>query len=360
MPELPESLAKLLEPMSAEAPCGENLEYDLQFMELMRVAEGTPEQVMGDSVIPGEEPNWREVRAGALALFEKTRDMRLALVLMLALLKQDGLPGLRDGLGLMRGLLEKFWDQGLYPQLDPDDNNDPTFRLNVLSSLSAPPGTFGDPWKFQARLREAPLADSRQIGRFGLRDIAIASGTEEAGSLPEGKTPADMNLISAAFSEMPPEAVTLLRESAEKSIEHIRAIDTLVNEKCGSGRGPDLAGFRQLLSEAVKQLKRAGGGGDAAAEDDAGDAAPGGASGRGGRGRGAALSGEVNSPGDSIAAMEKIIRYYEDQEPSSPVPLIVRCAQRLVGKKFMEIQKILTPDAVAVLERISTEEVSSG
>ena len=142
MPELPAGLSKFLEPMSADAPCGENLEYDLKFMELMRTAEGTPEQVMGDSVIPGEEPNWREVRSGALELFEKTRDLRLSMVLSLALLKLEGLPGLRDGLGLMRGLLEKFWDSGLYPQLDPDDNNDPTFRLNVLSSFAAPPGTF--------------------------------------------------------------------------------------------------------------------------------------------------------------------------------------------------------------------------
>ena len=353
MPELPAGLSKFLEPMSADAPCGENLEYDLKFMELMRTAEGTPEQVMGDSVIPGEEPNWREVRSGALELFEKTRDLRLSMVLSLALLKLEGLPGLRDGLGLMRGLLEKFWDSGLYPQLDPDDNNDPTFRLNVLSSFAAPPGTFGDPWKFQSRLRDAPLADSRQAGRFGLRHIAMALGNEDDPTWPADQPKPDPNLISAAFAEMPPEALTALREAAEQSVEHIKAIDTLVNDKCGSGRGPDLTSFRSLLSDAAKHLKKAAAGASVTAED-----APSGSGGGGGGGggRGPSLSGDVNSSGEAIIALDKVIRYYEAAEPSSPVPLIVRCAQKLVGKKFLDIQRIVTPDAVAVLERMSAED----
>lgn len=352
MSELPDSLKAFGEAISADNPCGENLEYDAAFLELMRTAEGTPETVMGDSVIPGEEPNWREVRSASMELLGRSRDMRLVLVLTLALLKQEGLPGLRDGLGLMRRLMEQFWDTGLHPQLDPDDNNDPTFRLNVLSSLAAPPGTFGDPWKFQQRVRETPLADSRSLGRFGLADIAVANGTEEAVNWPADKPKPDPQVIQAAFAEMPPEALATLKSAAEQSVEHIKAIDGVVNTKVGGGRGPDLAGFRQLLQECVKQISKGVGGGSEAGGAESGGGAGGGAGG----GRREALSGEVMSSGDALVAMDKVIRYYETFEPSSPVPLIVKGAKRMVGKNFLEITKILTPDAVSVMERLIAED----
>src|ERR1019366_5166340 len=50
--------------------------------------------------------------------------------------------GLRDGLQLVRGLLEKFWG-ALYPLLDPADNNDPAQRLNLLRGLTQDRGSFG-------------------------------------------------------------------------------------------------------------------------------------------------------------------------------------------------------------------------
>ena len=51
-----------------------------------------------------------------------------------ALLKLRGLPGLRDGLAVLRGLIDQYWDQ-LYPRLDPDDNNDPLERMNILAAF---------------------------------------------------------------------------------------------------------------------------------------------------------------------------------------------------------------------------------
>ena len=50
-----------LQPLpDAEGPCGKDLEYDLEFLELMRVAEGKPETQFSAA----EPPNWRDVRQG--------------------------------------------------------------------------------------------------------------------------------------------------------------------------------------------------------------------------------------------------------------------------------------------------------
>jgi type VI secretion system protein ImpA len=73
------------------------------------------------------------------------------------------------------------------------------------------------------------------------------------------------------------------------------------------------------------------------------------------------LDGELSSREQVAQMFEKIYRYYERVEPSSPVPLIMKSCEKMVGKRFTEIVKVLTPDAVALLERLAaTDEQASG
>lgn len=342
---------KLLEPIPGDDPCGADLQYDPTFGALMRKAEtGEPVEI-GSPGEPGyerkdpEEPSWPEVRRECLELFGQTKDLRLATVLTVAVLRMEGLPGLRDGLALIHGLLDRYWDH-LHPKLDPDDNNDPTERLNTLAALAAPPGTFGDPWKFQHRLRSAPLAESRQLGRFSLREIEVANG--DASDWPDGQPRPEQSVISGAFREMPQERLAELAEAATQSLELVKSLDGLLRDRAGGG--PDLSGLRTMLSRIVAQFQPHLAGPEAAGEETPnGEAAPGGE----GHAPAARLAGEVTSVRDALLALDKIVRYYDTHEPSSPVSLVVRCAQRLVSKKFEEITRILDPDAVRVLERIS-------
>src|SRR3954469_25751173 len=108
----------------ADAPAGADVEFDPAYFELEKLAQGTPESVMGDEVKPAEEPEFGEVKNAALSIFDKTRDLRVAMILTTALLKEDGLPGFLDGIQLVKGFIEKLWDP-FYPKLDPTDNNDP-------------------------------------------------------------------------------------------------------------------------------------------------------------------------------------------------------------------------------------------
>src|SRR5262249_16579468 len=124
----------LLSEVSAEAPAGADVEYDPEYFELEKLARGTPESTMGDVVKPAEEPEWREVKSAALKLSERTRDIRVAMIVSISLLKQDGLAGFKDGVAVLRGLVERMWDQ-FYPKLDPDDNNDPTVRVNIFKGF---------------------------------------------------------------------------------------------------------------------------------------------------------------------------------------------------------------------------------
>jgi type VI secretion system protein ImpA len=65
------------------------------------------------------------------------------------------------------------------------------------------------------------------------------------------------------------------------------------------------------------------------------------------------ISGEIRSTQDVLQALEKICHYYERNEPSSPIPLLLRRAQRLVSKNFMDIIRELVPEASSQIENIS-------
>lgn len=51
----------LLTAVSDASPCGDDLEYDSDFLQLERDALGRPERAMGDSIQPAEPPEWRQL-----------------------------------------------------------------------------------------------------------------------------------------------------------------------------------------------------------------------------------------------------------------------------------------------------------
>ena len=66
-------------------------------------------------------PQWRLVRDLAQRILaERAKDLEVGAWLTEALVRQDGLSGLAAGAGLLAGLVEAFWDQGLFPLPDED------------------------------------------------------------------------------------------------------------------------------------------------------------------------------------------------------------------------------------------------
>jgi type VI secretion system protein ImpA len=54
-----------------------------------------------------------------------------------------------------------------------------------------------------------------------------------------------------------------------------------------------------------------------------------------------------------IAALDAIAKYYKDFEPSSPVPLLIGRARRLVKADFLEIMRDLAPSGLDTVNQIS-------
>jgi type VI secretion system protein ImpA len=349
-------IESLLSEVSPEAPCGEDLSYDASFLAL----EDMLRPKAGGGVVAGveeqaEEPNWREVREKSIELLRRSKDLRVAMYLVLASLKMDGLAGLRDGLLVLQGLLERFWEH-LYPRLDPEDNNDPLERINILQSLSPDTVSAQDPMKFKQRLAEVPLCNSPQMGRFNLRDIQVAKGEI---SVPgdEGTAGPGMSVIDAAFQDTATEELLAASQTSEEAIEHLATITTVFSKNAAQGQTPDLGDFQSVLGNIHKCIqgylaKR--GYGDASEEGAPADAAVGDEAEKGG----ISLAGDIRSPKEALLAIEKVCQYFDRHEPSSPVPMLLRRAQRLVSKNFMEVIADICPDAMSRVEMIGGTGIS--
>ncbi len=70
-------------------------------------------------------------------------------------------------------------------------------------------------------------------------------------------------------------------------------------------------------------------------------------------GRSAPLGLEsVRNRADVVTAMDAIIRYYADNEPSSPVPVMVRRIRSWVNKDFLEVMRDIAPSQSDELTRL--------
>ncbi len=68
------------------------------------------------------------------------------------------------------------------------------------------------------------------------------------------------------------------------------------------------------------------------------------------------IAGEITSRADVVKMLEKIRQYYSQYEPSSPVPFLLKRAERLVDKNFMEIMSDLAAGAVEDITKITGQE----
>ena len=336
---------ELLEPISADAPCGEDLSYDVSLQELETMARGKQETQFSAA----EPPDWKKLQARCLELFGRSKDLRIVMTLAMASIEMDGLAGFREILLLAKGLIERYWPT-VYPLLDPSDDNDPLQRMNIVATLATPVGTFGDPLRILDRLRALPLCSSIQMGRFNLADILRA----ETGAPAQGEKPAPTTAqVEAAFRDTKPEELGETLRLLNECISAVQTLDELITNTVGASRAPDLTPLSSELtamrSRVAPHVKSAGPAPAAAAET------PGSGEIQPSSGVALSLEGEIRSTDDVVKLLDKICQYYARAEPSSPVPLILRRASRLAGKDFMQILNDLSPDALPQIRSVTGE-----
>lgn len=335
-------IGSLLSPVSAEAPCGEDLAYDSAFLELAQAAQTTKadRMVAGDTATA--ETDWRAVRKQAAELFSRTKDLRVAIVLTRGLVNTAGIGGLAEGIDCLRQLLEQYW-QGVHPLLDADDDNDPTMRLNVLKELCDRDGML-------VPVRNAPLVSFPALGTFGLRHVGLATGEIK---LPEGstETPPALDLIEGAFRNCKVEELQATAAHVQQTIANLKAIENFVTQQVGLNNALRLPELIDTLLQMERVLApRLAARGAVVVDGSNGVETNGAGTGAGTETR--VAIGQVGSRDDVLRLLDKIVEYYERHEPSSPIPVLLRRCKRLVPMQFVDIVRELVPDGLTQFETL--------
>ena len=323
--------APLLQPISEAQPCGESLEDTglLASFDAFRLfGQSRPLDAPADEhekrvPKPPESKEWLEIRDKTLEALAVSKDLRLLATLGVALLRTDGIPGFSETVQVASKWLELYWSQ-VYPAVDEDV----IARRNALNC-------FADPMAVVDGVRRVPLVRSRQHGMFSLRDIDIATHQQAP---PEGSAPIDENQVNAAFASTALQELNELHAGVTAAIDALQKIDARMRDAAGSeaapGFDPLTAQFKRMSQVLRAQLaahpEGAAAGLDASAPDE----------------NAASIGGVVKSRQDAIRALDAVAEFFKRTEPSSPIPMFLARAKRLISKDFLEVLADIAPEAV--------------
>lgn len=321
---------------------GEDCEYDNAYMEMDELAVPVDSSEMGDSVVEGRDADFKSLFENASSLWGKTRDLRVATYYAIAAFCNEGLAGLKQGLQMIDYLVSNMWDV-FYPQLDPDDDNDPTERINILNMISPPAGSFSDPIKFINHFRKVKLVDSLP---YSLRDVLIAQGMLESAD-----EPVDLVMLQGQMRSVPYEEIETKANLLAEIQELLNKIADTMNEKIGDY---GYINFESLNAE-IKQLKKVydtytGGQQSDEVQENAAqegvnevqiknESAAAAAPLNSGSAAGIVnvKSYRVTNRDDALLLIQKCADYFAKAEPTSPLPYFLKRALRMADMNFIDI-----------------------
>ncbi len=223
----------LLNPIEGPNPSGANLRYDPVYD---KIKEARREE---DQPPPGMTERDRKVSDNPLViklatdlLTSKTKDLQIAAWLTEALVKQRGFGGMKDGLALCHGLVEKFWDT-VYPELEDGD----------AQPRGAPLGFVGT--KLEIPLKLVPVVEKARYGRLDYQQARDLGYEDQAKSddakkkraqwVKEGKL--TLEVFDKIFEETPKKFYFQAEQDLDASLKTLAELKKNCDAKFGE-EGP--------------------------------------------------------------------------------------------------------------------------
>ncbi|WP_293794672.1 type VI secretion system ImpA family N-terminal domain-containing protein [uncultured Bosea sp.] len=338
------NFAELTKPVSADEPCGPDLEDDLDFMNATaRLEVALPasyfrrdddgRQVAFDRTSIEFPPAFAELGK----LLERSRDLRVfVLAAKLTILNRD-VPGFSASLSAMADLLGSYWEE-VHPRALDGDFVMREVALQGLDELAT----------VVLPLQHAPLFVSRRIGPFMFRSQLVASGETK---LVEGEQHPDASAIQAALGEVEVDDLVAVLGQVNAARDALARLRTIWLEKVGVDHPLGFPRLAALLDQIAAFLDAAvarrvpghqAAGPEPVATGPQGSAAN----------TASFVPGSLSSILHVKDTLSACLGYFRKTEPSSPAVLLIGQAQQLIGKSLIEVIQIMFPDHVdkAVIE----------
>ena len=329
-------------PISANEPTGSDIEYDSRFLELQRLAEGTPEQQYGDVIIESKEPEWGALEKLCNQLLAESKDVRLFAYNILILTARYGVIGFEAGCHALAINLNNYW-QDIYPHLvDEDGDEDFYYRINALSLLVSSQGVV----KYLGNAKILTNGINHQS--ISLKDACLLLQDDNKANYVGGRDRLLLD-IKVGFDGNKPELLAL-----KNAMNYLEQIESIYNNQLPAEHLPNFDDIKKYI-KAVLSVANYQENVIHSHENESSE-------------EGADVMMEVMMPLNTMTSddtwrkanitnrkdvelvLEKVCLYFEEFEPSHPGPLFIRRIQRLMNMNFYDIIKDISPTSLDNLE----------
>lgn len=238
----------LLQPIAGDNPAGESLRYEGTYDRIAEARrEDDPKLSQGIYKTAHKRADWNTVSSVCVeALRTRTKDLQIAGWLLEAWLHRDGFAGVAQGLRVVTGMCELFWNE-LYPEIDPKD----------LEGRIAPFDWIEQ--KLSLKLKQIPLTmhadgesysyvDWERACHFENLAMKDPHALQEALEKIDPSVSAFRNAVRATERSFYAELVCDL----DDAIEACAQLEQMLDEKCGKN-APGFRQFKEALN-AIRQL----------------------------------------------------------------------------------------------------------
>jgi type VI secretion system protein ImpA len=284
--------------------------------------------------------HWRKVlELAPEILANQAKDLEIASWYVEALVRCHGFRGLRDGLRLVRQLIEQFWD-ALYPL--PDEDGIAT-RVAPLAGLNGE----GAEGVLIAPIRNVPITEGKAPGPFSLwhyqqaRDVQKISD-EKARAQKIEKLGFTVDNIEKAVNESSETFFVDCRDDLKSCVEAYREINRVLTERCGVRAAPPTSNIIGVLQECLDTINHV------ARHKLPVEPEPAAAEGEeaSGDGSGTAMSaGPIKSREQAFRQLRTIAQFFRQTEPHSPISYVLDKAVKWGGMPLSELIFELIPDS---------------
>lgn len=376
-----------LKAAAGDPAVGPELRGEVEFGEIEEAPRGFGSMSAGDL---------RKVIAQCAALFARSKDQTPAIVALEAAARLGDLAEMRNALALIEHLITDHWED--YHPGPADEMGDA--RVNELAALKRRAALLLPLSKLALARLPGPGDIGFTIGMIKVATAPVAAwGEEDETRLAEMVEKGSATRIDADIQRQQRERGRVLRGIARHLSPSARAADSDANisfedlgeiadaanvaraivgqiaaaagplsefgdallgiDEIFQGRLGNSPGLSTVGSEAYAMARACEAFAETFAEPEPGaaaapvDEAPAAVAAGTAPPRAAALGlDSVRNRADVITAMDSIIRYYTDNEPASPVPVMLRRVRNWVNKDFLEVMRDIAPAQADELTRL--------
>ncbi len=293
------SIQSLLEPLAGSQPCGEDMAFsaELDAIAKARIADD-PTLDQGAWVTNLKEADWPFVAARcAMLIGTRSKDLRLAVWLVEANAKTASLRGLADGLSLVAGLCDRYWDH-VYPQPDEGGHEQ---RIGNLCWLSS---------RVPQLLQEIPISESGAYTMIDVESIRLRNDADVTTALDSARRNTSLDFYRSFIAD------------GNACLQALAELERVIDDRLGAD-GPGFSVARSALQNLIHFISPAAVGAGPQAEretEGAGQAVVSVA------GNAVALLASIQDRGQALAQLRLVAQYFRRTEPHSPVAYLAEKA----------------------------------